>query len=193
MSSQARLSATEMKPDGLSAREYAKFRSPREDEVVIATEVEGVASYPASVNATSKDETTVISAPGADKCIRIKTLMVNNVGASQLAVSFQEGTSGDEKFKNSMPADGAMWNMNLVGAFWILKPNTQLCVNLGAIGNVNVQIGYDIVEAITSPELTESVSISEDLETNYGEGHSGALTESLSIAESLETTHIENP
>lgn len=167
MSVQGKLDPTQIKPAGLRAREYAKFRSPRNDEVVVATESEGVALYPASVNATLKDETPVILAPGAGKCIRVKTLMVNNVGADQLVVSLQEGTTGDEKFKNSMPQYGAMWNFNLIGAYWILAPNTLLCVNLSAIGNVNVQVGYDIVKAISNPSLTDSMSIAESLETTH--------------------------
>ena len=170
MANQPKLSANQIKPEGLRAREYAKFRKPRYDEVVVATDNEGVAFYPTSVNATAKDETTVIAAPGEDKCIRVKTLMVNNVGADQRVVSFQEGVSGSGKFKNSMPQYGSMWNFNLIGAYWILAPNTLLCVNLDAIGDVNVQVGYDIVKAIPASELTDEMSISEDLETDLTEG-----------------------
>jgi hypothetical protein len=165
-----KIDASNFSPTGLRAREYASYRAPRYDEVAIATVNEDVATYPASVNATAKDETTVIAAPGEGLCIRVKTLMVNNAGASQTVVSFQEGTTGVEKFKNSMPQYGSMWNLNLIGAYWILAPNTLLCVNLGAIGNVNVQVGYDIVKAIPTEELTDSMSISEDLETTYTEG-----------------------
>lgn len=167
MSSQ-KIDAKNLSPKGLRAREYAKFRAPRYDEVAIAVVNEDSASFPASVNATAKDETTVIEAPGAGYCIRVKTLMVNNVGADQLVVSLQEGTSGDEKFKNSMPQYGSMWNLNLIGAYWILAPDTSLEVNLAAIGNVNVQVGYDIVKAIPTKALTDSMSISEDLVTVEG-------------------------
>lgn len=155
-------------PKGLRAREYAKFRSPRADEVTVAVEVDGVATYPASKNATAKDETTVIAAPGGGLCIRVKTLMVNNTGASQLIVSLQEGTSGLGKFLNSMPQYGSIWNLNLIGAYWILAPNTSLEVNLSAIGNVNVQVGYDIVKAIAVQALTETVTLAEDLDTVEG-------------------------
>ena len=167
MSSQ-KIDAKNLSPKGLRAREYAKFRAPRYDEVAIAVVNEDSASFPASVNATAKDETTVIEAPGAGYCIRVKTLMVNNVGADQLVVSLQEGTSGDEKFKNSMPQYGSMWNLNLIGAYWILAPDTSLEVNLAAIGNVNVQVGYDIVKAIPTKALTDTMSISEDLVTVEG-------------------------
>jgi hypothetical protein len=170
MANEPKADATSLIPKGLRGREYAKFRAPRYDEVAVAVEVDGVGIYPASINATAKDETTVIAAPGEGKCIRVKTLMANNVGADQLVVSFQEGTSGDEKFKNSMPQYGSMWNFNLVGAYWIIEPNTSLEVNLSAIGNVNVQVGYDIVKAIPVQELTDEMSISEDLETDYTPG-----------------------
>jgi hypothetical protein len=156
--------ASDFKPNGLRTREYGKFRSPRGDEVVVGSSIEGVATYPASVNATLKDETTVIAAPGAGKCIRVKTIMVNNVGANQLVVSLQEGTTGAEKFKNSMPQYGSMWNLNLIGAYWILKDNTSLEVNISAIGNVWVEVGYDIVKGLDTA-LTDSLSIAEDLET----------------------------
>ena len=158
------------KPEGLRARQYATYRAPRFDEVAVAVVQEGVAIYPASVNATAENETTVIAAPGVGKSIRIKTLMANNVGADQLVVSFQEGTSGDRKFKNSMPQYGSMWNLNFIGAYWILAPNTTLEVDLGAAGNVNVQAGYDIVKAIPVEELTDSMSISESIETELTEG-----------------------
>ena len=164
----SKIDANILSPKGLRAREYAKFRAPRYDEVAVAVVNEDSASFPASVNATAKDETTVIEAPGAGYCIRVKALMVNNVGADQLVVSLQEGTSGDEKFKNSMPQYGSMWNLNLIGAYWILAPDTSLEVNLAAIGNVNVQVGYDIVKAIPTKALTDSMSISEDLVTVEG-------------------------
>jgi hypothetical protein len=170
MASQAKLDASDFEPKGLRSRDYASYRAPRYDEVARAVVDEGNAYYPASVNATAKDETTVIAAPGAGKCLRIKTLMVNNVGSSQIVVSLQEGVSGAEKFKNSMPQYGSMWNLNLIGSYWILAPNTSLEVNLSAIGNVNVQAGYDIVEAIPTEELTDSMSIEEDVETDLTEG-----------------------
>ena len=165
MSNQPRLGSTQIIPKGLRAREYAKFRSPREGEVTVSTEVDGNASYPASVQATAINETTVIAAPGADKCIRIKTIMANNVGADQRIVSFQEGVSGDGKFLNSMPQYGSMWNMNFIGAYWILAPNTTLEVNLDDTGTVNVQVGYDIVKAIPVKALTDAMTISESLVT----------------------------
>jgi len=170
MSSQGKRDANDFRPTGLKGRQYASFRAPRYNEVANAVVVDDNATYPASVNATDKDETTVIAAPGADLCIRVKTIMVNNVGASQTVVSLQEGVSGAEKFKNSMPQYGAMWNFNLIGAYWILAPNTSLEVNLGASGNVNVQVGYDIVKAIPVEALTEEVTLTENLETVLVEG-----------------------
>jgi len=163
-----KLSAKNVTPKGLRAREYAKFRSPRYNEVVVATDNEGVAFHPASVPATAKDETSIISAPGAGLCIRIKTLMVNNVGADQRVVSFREGASASDKYKNSMPQYGSMWNMNFIGAYWILPPNTALLVNLDAIGSINVQPSYDLVKAIPTPALTDEMSISESLVTVEG-------------------------
>ena len=170
MANQAKLSPGEIKPEGLRAREYAKFRKPRYDEVVVATSNEDVASYPASKNITASGETEVIATPGADKCIRIKTMMVNNVGADQRVVSFLEGTGGTEKFKNSMPQYGSMWNMNFIGAYWILPPNTALVGNLDDVGDVNIQPGYDIVKAIPVLELTDEMAITESVETELTEG-----------------------
>jgi hypothetical protein len=165
MASQAKRKASELEPMGLRAREFAKFRSPRYEEVSVSTVNDDNAIYPASVNATASGETSIIATAGEDKCIRVKTIMVNNVGAEQRVVSFREGTGGDDKFKNSMPQDGSMWNLNLIGAYWILPPNTALLANLNASGNINIQIGYDIVDAIPTSELTDSMSISESLVT----------------------------
>jgi len=168
MTNQAKLNPNQFNPKGLRAREFAKFRSPRYNEVVVAMDNEGVAFHPASVPATAKDETSVISAPGAGLCIRIKTLMVNNVGATQRVVSFREGASASDKYKNSMPQYGSMWNMNFIGAYWILPPNTALLVNLDAIGSINVQTSYDLVKAIPTPALTDEMAISESLVTVEG-------------------------
>jgi len=170
MANQPKLSSNEIKPEGLRAREYAKFRKPRYDEVVVATDNEGTAFYPASKNITASGETEIIAAPGADKCIRIKTMMVNNVGADQRVVGFLEGTGGTEKFKNSMPQYGSMWNMNFIGAYWILPPNTALVGNLDAGGDMNIQPGHDIVKAIPVLELSDVLTIAEDLETDLTEG-----------------------
>ena len=168
MSNQAKLTPNQFNPKGLRGKEFAKFRSPRYSEVVVATNNEGVAFHPVSVNATAKGETSVISAPGAGLCIRIKTMMVNNVGADQRVVSFREGASASDKYKNSMPQYGSMWNMNFIGAYWILPPNTALMVNLDDIGSVNVQPSYDFVKAIPTPALTDEMSISESLVTVEG-------------------------
>lgn len=161
MSNQGKLDASNFVPKSLKAREYGSYRAPRYDEVAQAVVVDDNATYQASVNATAQNETTVIATPGANLCIRVKTIMVNNVGANQTVVSLQEGTSGAEKFKNSMPQYGSMWNFNLIGAYWILAPNTSLEVNLGAIGDVNVEIGYDIVKAIPTLNLIDSQIITE--------------------------------
>jgi hypothetical protein len=170
MAGLAKRDSSSLEPKGLRAREYARFRAPRYDEVAVAVVNEDVATYPASVNATDKDETTILEAPGEDLCIRVKYLMANNVGSDQNAVSFREGASGDDKFKNSLPQYGSMWNANLIGAYWILPPNTALLVNLGAAGDVNVQVGYDIVKAIPTEELTDELSISESSEQDLTEG-----------------------
>jgi len=168
MAEQPKLSPGQIKPEGLRAREYAKFRKPRYDEVVVATVSEGVAHYPASKNITASGETAVIAAPGANKCIRIKTMMVNNVGADQRVVSFLEGTGGTEKFKNSMPQYGSMWNLNFIDAYWILPPNTALVGKLDGTGSVNIQPGYDIVKAIPVLALTDEMTITESLVTVEG-------------------------
>lgn len=165
----AKLSAKNVTPKGLTARRYASYRSPRYEEVVVATENEGGATHPVSVTATASGNTVVLAAPGANLCIRIKTLMVNNAGADQLLVYLREGTAGSAKYKNSMPQYGSMWNMNLIGSYWVLKPNTALYVNLADTGSVNVQLGYDIVKGIPDPALTDSMSVSESMVTVHTE------------------------
>jgi len=156
-----------LKPLGLRAREYSKFRAPRYDEVAVAVVNEDSAFHPASKNITASGETEVIAAPGAGRCLRIKLMMVNNVGADQRVVSLLEGASGTEKYKNSMPQYGSMWNLNMIGGYWILPPNTALVGKLDAGGDVNIQPAYDIVKAIPVLELTDAMSIAEDLETTY--------------------------
>jgi len=159
-----------LKPLGLRAREFAKFRAPRYDEVAVAVVNEDSAFHPASKNITASGETEVIATPGAGRCLRIKLMMVNNVGADQRVVSFLEGSSGTEKYKNSMPQYGSMWNLNMIGAYWILPPNTALVGKLDGIGNVNIQPAYDIVKAIPVLELTDAITLAEDIETDLTEG-----------------------
>ena len=168
MASQPKRDASDFKPKGLRGREYASFRAPRYGEVAKAIVAEGSAHYPDTVNATASGETEVIPAPGADKCIRIKYLEANNVGADQRVVSFRAGTGGGDKFKSSMPQYGSMKNANFIDSYWILPPNTALLVNLDDVGDVNVQPGYDIVEAIPTKALTDALTITESLVTVEG-------------------------
>jgi len=168
MSSNSKRDASNLEPKGLRAREYGKFRAPRYDEVATAVVVDDNAAYPATKNITASGETEVLATPGANLCIRIKVMMVNNVGADQRVVSFLEGTSGTEKFKNSMPQYGSMWNLNFIGAYWILPPNTALVGKLDNTGNANIQLGYDIVKAIPVLTLTDEMAITESLVTVEG-------------------------
>ena len=125
---------------GLRAREYARFRKTlKTGRLVVSVANEDEALFPANVNLTASGETDVLSAPGAGKAIRIKIMMVNNVGADQRGVSFLEGASGTEKLKNSMPQYGSMWNMNFIGSYWTLPENTKLVGKLDGVGNVNVR------------------------------------------------------
>lgn len=158
------------KSTALGSREYSKFREVIDGEYVVATSNEDASIFPASLNATASGETSVLSAPGVNKALKIKYLMANNSGDSQLAVSFREGTGGDDKFKNSMPQYGSMWNANLMNTAWLLKENTALLVNLGGAGNVNVQVGYEVVPVSSAESFTEAVGIDESMETVYVEG-----------------------
>jgi len=149
------------KNTALGAREYSKFREVIDGEYVVATSNEDVAIFPASVNATASGETSVLSAPGAGKALKIKYLMVNNADSSQATVSLREGTGGSNKFTNSLPQYGGMWNANLINSSWLLKENTALLVNLGGAGDVNIQVGYEIVPVTATQSLTDSISIEE--------------------------------
>jgi hypothetical protein len=155
----------------LGSREYSKFREVIDGECVVGTSNEDVATFPASVNATDEGETLVIAAPGANKALKIKYLMVNNATATILVVSFHEGAGGKNVFANSMPQYGSMWNANLMNCAWVLDANTALYVNLGTGGgDVNVQVGYEVVD-VTSTNI--------------------ALTDAETIVESQVGTHVE--
>jgi len=153
---------------GLRAREYGRFRkTTKTGRIVVAVANEDEALYPASKNLTASGEADVLASPGAGLAIRIKTMMVNNVGADQRVVSFLEGASGTEKFKNSMPQYGSMWNLNLIGAYWVLPEDTKLVGKLDNTGDVNVQIGYDIVKLADTLALGDEMGITEKL-VQYG-------------------------
>jgi len=156
-------------PKGLRGKEYAKFRkTARTGDIVTAVANQDDALYPASVNITASGETSVRVAPGVGRAIKVKTLMVNNVGADQRVVSFLEGTGGTEKFKNSMPQYGSMWNLNFIGAYWTLPENTALIGKLDNTGDVNIQLGYEVVELVDTKALGDRVGISEKMRAVLG-------------------------
>jgi len=156
-------------PKGLRGKEYAKFRkTARTGEVVTAVANQDDALYPVTANLTASGETSVLAAPGTGRAIKMKILMVNNVGADQRVVSFLEGTGGAEKFKNSMPQYGSMWNLNFIGAYWTLPENTALIGKLDNTGDVNIQLGYEIVELVDTKALGDRVGISEKVRVVLG-------------------------
>lgn len=158
------------KNTALGAREYSKFREVIDGEYVVATSNEDASIFPASVNATASGETSVLSAPGTGKALKIKYLMVNNADSDVSVISFREGTGGDDKFKNSVAQNGGMWNANLLNTAWILEENTALLVNLGGAGDCNVQVAYEVVPVTSTQSLTDSMSISESAEEELTEG-----------------------
>jgi hypothetical protein len=154
----------------LGAREYSKFRETVDGEYAVAVSNEDYAVF-VSVAATSKDETTVIAAPGAGKALKIKYLMINNADTDANAVSFQAGVSGSEVFKVYVPQYGGTWNANLVNNAWLLPENTALVVNLGAAGSVYATAGYEVIDiSSTRMALSDSQAIEESQVGELTEG-----------------------
>ena len=147
------------RPSGLRAMGYASYRITRNGEVVVATSNEDFAIH-GVVKATTGD-TIIIAAPGAGKCLKIKTVMINNASAADLTLKLEEGSTGTAKFQAYVPQAGGTWNINLLGSYWLLPPNTGLYVNQSGAGDVYVNFGYEVVEAIAGLALSDSETISE--------------------------------
>jgi len=147
------------KNKALGAREYSKFRETIDGEYAVATSNEDYAVF---VTATCAGSASVLAAPGANKAIRVKYLMVNNSTANQNLVSIREGSAGTVRFIASTPQYGGTWNANLINCSWLLPANTEIYATLGVAGTVYVTVGYEIVDVSTTRKaLSDSVDIAE--------------------------------
>jgi len=174
-------------PNGLGARRYASYRPTRHGDVALAVTNEDEATHKAQ-NITESGNTEILVAPSATENIVVKGLSYSNVDSSVITVSLRAGVDGPEKFKFNLAVSGGSIDLNLIGRYWRLPIGKSLVAVLSAAGNVWVNIQYE-AESEPGEEsaiLTDSMSISENIEASRGLD----LSDSQSIAESISSKGI---
>ncbi len=174
-------------PNGLGARRYASYRPTRHGDVALAVTNEDEATHKAQ-NITASGNTEILVAPSATENIVVKGLSYSNVDSTVITVSLRAGVDGPEKFKFNLAVSGGSIDLNLIGRYWRLPIGKSLVAVLSAAGNVWVNIQYE-AESEPGEEsaiLTDSMSISENIEASRGLD----LSDSQSIAESISSKGI---
>jgi len=174
-------------PNGLGARRYASYRPTRHGDVALAVTNEDEATHKAQ-NITESGNTEILVAPSATENIVVKGLSYSNVDSTVITVSLRAGVDGPEKFKFNLAVSGGSIDLNLIGRYWRLPIGKSLVAVLSAAGNVWVNIQYE-AESEPGEEsaiLTDSMSISENIEASRGLD----LSDSQSIAESISSKGI---
>ena len=188
-------------PNGLRAREYAKFRETRHGRTAVGQTNEDEAT-PATVLATDSGDTEILPAAGAGENYVIKGFHISNAGSSKITVALKTDTDAPKQFTTCLPADGGSIDKNLIGRYWRLPLNAPLYINLSADGEVYVTIEYEggeepgpegiavtdsqsiaesVAKAVTKPALTDSQTITEALAKDAGK----VQADSMGVAESL--------
>lgn len=96
---------------------------------------------PVSVNATASGTTTVIAAPAAGQSIHVTSVLLSNQGAAKVRASLRAGTGGADRLRGTLAADGGGLREGYAPA-WKLPAATALVVNLGAAGDVDVNVHF---------------------------------------------------
>lgn len=95
---------------------------------------------PVSVNATASGANTVIAAPGVGVSLYIQKGSIINGGAADILVELKDGAAGTTRWSGKLAANcgGALFDYGSRG--WKLTANTLLSANLGAAGDVRVNV-----------------------------------------------------
>lgn len=101
----------------------------------------GATHGPISVNATASGNTTVVSAPGASLSIYVVGFWLSNQGTAKIRAALTDGAAGASRYRGTLAADGGGVTRDLMVP-WKLTANTALVVNLGAAGDVDVNVDF---------------------------------------------------
>ncbi len=169
-------------PRGLRAREYAKYRLTRNGEVAVAVTNEDEASIE-TLEVTDSGDTQILPTPGSTEYLLIKGFQFSNDG-SKVTVSLKAGSDGKKKFSTTLLANGGNFDKNLIGRYWRVPINKPLMVNLSGAGNVLVTIEYEGMHepGIEAVDLSDSLVITEELQTSAGLAKGDAQTETEDLA-----------
>jgi len=168
-------------PNGLRAREYAKFRGTKHNETAMAMVNEDEA-IPITLRVTTSGNTDLIPSPGADDALTIKGFHFSNNNSSKVTVSLRAGSGAPLKFSTVLAANGGNLDKNLNGRYWRLPLGAELFVNLSGTSDVYVTVEY---ESSAQPGeealyLDDSISMTETLAKDVT---TPAVADSQSIAE----------
>lgn len=95
---------------------------------------------PVSVNATASGNTTVIAAPGSGLRLYICKGSIVNGGSANVVVQLQDGAGGTARWAAELASEGGGALFDFGARGWALTANTLLNVNLGASGDVRVNV-----------------------------------------------------
>lgn len=95
---------------------------------------------PAVANHTSSGDNTTISAPGASQSLYIQKASVHNRGSSEIVVALRDGAAGTIYWRAELASEGGGSLIDFGARGWKLTANTALVTNLGASGDVDVNV-----------------------------------------------------
>lgn len=95
---------------------------------------------PVSVNATASGNTTVIAAPGSGLRLYICKGSIINGGSANVVAQLQDGAGGTARWAAELASEGGGALFDFGARGWGLTANTLLNVNLGAAGDVRVNV-----------------------------------------------------
>lgn len=95
---------------------------------------------PVAVNVTNSGDNDVIAAPGASLSLYICKVSINNAGSSNIVVALQEESSATDRWRMELASEGGGALIDFGARGWKLGANKKLQVNLGAGGDVNVNV-----------------------------------------------------
>lgn len=91
-------------------------------------------------NVTASGNTSIIGVPGAGVSIHVKKASLHNGGASGIDVRLEDGAGGSVGWRGHLAADGGGVRLDWGSRGWKLTANTLLNANLGAAGDVDINI-----------------------------------------------------
>jgi len=95
---------------------------------------------PDTSNVTASGDTTIIAAPGVGVSLHICKGSIHNAGAANVVVALRDGVAGTIRWQAELASEGGGAAFDFGNRGWKLTANTALVANLGAAGNVDINV-----------------------------------------------------